>query len=219
MTFLVIANFKSNLTQAEVSSWLKAIKPQPGMVVAPSFLHLPLFSNLASKISLCAQDVSPFPKGSYTGAINAEQLKELGVTYCLVGHSERRRYFHESSSEVANKVKELLNVGITPLVCMDEADVTAQFAALDSEYLDRCIFCYEPNDGIGGTQTATQGQITSVRKKIEEFIPGCKFIYGGSINSDNVTALLELNLFGVLVGSSSLDPSHYLQLFEACHGA
>lgn len=214
MTFLVVANFKSNQALSEAESWLKEVKPKPGMVIAPSFPHLSLFSGF----TLSGQDVSPFPKGSYTGAVNAEQLKDLGVSYCLVGHSERRRYFHETAGDVANKVKELISVGITPLVCMDEADVTPQFASLDSEYLDKCIYCYEPSDGIGGTTTATPEQIASVREQIERFAPNCQFIYGGSVNPQNLSTLLELNLAGVLVGSASLSPEKYLELVEVSHG-
>jgi triosephosphate isomerase (TIM) len=215
MSFLVVANFKSNLTQSEVKSWLEQVKSQDGMVIAPSFPHLSLFNGF----TLAGQDVSPFPKGSYTGAVNASQLQELGVSYCLVGHSERRRYFHETASDIANKVKELVAVGITPLVCMDEVDVAPQFAALDAEYLDKCIYCYEPNEGIGGTQTATPEQINKVRAKIAQFVDNPRFIYGGSVNPDNISELLELDLFGVLVGSASLNPEKYLALVKASHGA
>jgi triosephosphate isomerase (TIM) len=214
MSFLVVANFKSNLTQSEVKSWLEQVKPQDGMVIAPTFPHLALFNGF----TLAGQDVSSFPKGSYTGAVNASQLQELGVSYCLVGHSERRRYFHEMVADVRNKVKELVSVGITPLVCMDEADVAPQFAALDAEYLDKCIYCYEPNDGIGGTQTATPEQIANVRSKIAQFVDNPRFIYGGSVNPDNIAELLKLDLSGVLVGSASLIPEKYLALVKASHG-
>ena len=216
MTFLVVANFKSNLTKDQVESWLKQVDPQPGMVIAPSFPHLSLFP---STFSLAGQDVSPFPRGSYTGAVNASQLKELGVTYCIVGHSERRRYFHETSSDIANKVKELVDQDITPLLCMDDSDVTPQLAALDSEYLSKCIFCYEPANGLGGTNTTSAVEINSVREKISKYISDFKFIYGGSVTPDNVSELLGLNLSGVLVATASLDPFSYKQILEAVHGA
>jgi triosephosphate isomerase (TIM) len=215
MAFLTVANFKSNLTQSEVKAWLEQVKPQEGMVIAPSFPHLSLFPGF----TLAAQDVSSFPKGSYTGAVNASQLQELGVKYALVGHSERRRYFHETTGDVANKVKELISVGITPLVCMDEADVTPQFAALDSEYLDKCIYCYEPSDGLGGSHTATPEQITKVRNQILNFAPNAELIYGGSVTADNISELLGLNLAGVLVATASLDPLSYNRILEVVHGA
>lgn len=213
MTFLVVANFKSNLTLAEVKNWLNVVKPLPGALVAPSFSHLPLaISSWPSAV--CAQDVSPFPPGSYTGAVSAQQLAELGVTYCLVGHSERRRYFHETSVDVSAKVRELLAVGITPIVCLEEGDITPQFAALDEGVVLKCIYCFEPADDIGGTQTAPPELISEVKSKIHHFAEGAQFMYGGSVNADNIDSLLSLSLAGVLVATASLEPHHFQDILR-----
>jgi triosephosphate isomerase len=218
MTFLVVATFKSNKTAAEVSTWLKSVKPNPHIAVAPSFPHLHLFKDKG--LTLAAQDVSPFPPGSYTGAVSAVQLKEQGVTYCLVGHSERRRYFHETPSDVASKIRELVAVGITPILCLDELDITPQFASLDEEFYAKCLYCYEPASGIGGTTTADPQVIKNVRHRIYDHVPNAPFMYGGSVTKDNVAALLPLNLAGLLVASASLDPAHYLSIVDkVTHGA
>lgn len=213
MTFLVIANFKSNKTRSEVKDWIGAVKPSPSMAVAPSFVHLPLFTDSrihgSTDLRICAQDVSPFPPGSYTGSVSAKQLKDLEVSYCIVGHSERRRYFHETAVEVAAKVKELVGSGIIPIVCMEENDIAPQFAALDDEYYDKCFYCFEPSADIGGTTTASAETITSVKQKVEQFVPGARFMYGGSVNADNIHSLLPLGLSGVLVATACLDPSSF----------
>jgi triosephosphate isomerase len=203
MTFLVIANFKSNKTHSEVKDWIATVKPKPNMVVALSFPHLSLFP---STFSLAGQDVSPFPMGSYTGAVSAKQLEDLGVKYCIVGHSERRRYFHETSVDVAAKVRELVGSGITPILCLEEKDITTQFAALDDEYFSKCIYCFEPSVDIGGTTTASPEAIGAIKQKVEQFVPGVAFMYGGSVNADNIETLLPLGLSGVLVSTACLDP-------------
>lgn len=213
MTFIVIANFKSNKTQSEVKEWLSIVTPTPNMVVAPSFVHLPLFTGLLEKgetgILLSAQDVSPFPPGAYTGGVNAKQLKDLGVSYAIVGHAERRRYYHESAIDVAGKVRELVSSGLTPVVCMEQDDIGPQFAALDDEYYSKCLYCFEPSQDIGGTQSAPGDLISGVKTQIEQYVGSGRFMYGGSVNEHNISTLLPLDLAGVIVSTACLDAHQF----------
>jgi triosephosphate isomerase len=209
MSFLVVANFKSNKTISEVKSWISAVHPTSGVVVAPSFVHLNLFDK---SFVLSGQDVSPFPRGSYTGAVNAGQLKELGATYCIVGHSERRQYFYETSMDVANKVKELVAANIIPIVCLRKDDLASQRAALKDNDAAACYFCYEPPTDIGGTVTAPLDDIARTTAQIAQIFTTQKVMYGGSVNADNIDSLLPLALSGVIVATACLDSASFNQI-------
>lgn len=218
MNFLLVATFKSNKNKTELQNWLKAVAPSESVVVAPPFPYLYLFAG--SNHLLAAQDVSPFPPGSYTGAVNARQLKDFGVSYAIIGHSERRKYFHETSLDIASKARELISSGITPIICLDEKDVADQFVALDDELFDKCIYCYEPAGGIGGTTIAPQDVIERVRAQINSYVKDARFMYGGSVTDENAHLLLPLNLAGFLVSTASLDPDHYKRILEVVrHGS
>lgn len=219
MQFLILANFKSHKTTAEVRDWMEVVAPVAEQVkskvqvlVAPAFVHLPtltgLLENWNTGILLSSQDVSPFPPGAYTGAVNAPQLKDLGVTHCLIGHSERRHYFHETSNEVANKAKELISAGLTPVICLAQDDVVPQFAALDDNLQDKCLFCFEPPADIGGTIAAPSDLIQATVKLIRSYTSS-PVLYGGSVTDANITSLLPLAIDGVLVATACLNPVQF----------
>lgn len=219
MSFLLVANFKSHLSSLDVIEWAKAVlpvakkSPQVELAVAPSFPHLSLLAAYAP-LKTCSQDVSPFPPGSYTGAVTAVQLKELGVTYCLVGHSERRRYFHESSVEVANKIRELISVGITPVLCLGEDDIVPQFAALDDDLRPQLVITFEPPEDIGGTVAAPNIEIKHAVDRIRSLAPAARILYGGSVHAENIKEIAKSGVTGVLVGTASLNPKDFIAIIN-----
>lgn len=223
MNYIVLANFKSHKTSKEVESWIHTVSPvatdskdKVSLLVAPSMIHIPVVSNFLpqnSNLQLCSQDVSPFPPGSYTGAVNATQLKEYGVKYGLIGHTERRRYFHETNSDIANKAKELLAVGITPAICLAKEDIEPQFAALDDDLQHDYIYCFEPPADIGGTVAAPAEVIEEALAMIRRYV-SAPVLYGGSVTKDNITSLLKTSADGVLVATASLDPVNFNQLIS-----
>lgn len=226
--FICIANFKSNKTSAQVKEWVEEVCPHIKSLsqdlvvgVAPSHPHLSIISELltsrfADTLEIAAQDVSPFPEGSYTGAVNAAQLKDLSVTHCLIGHSERRQYFHESPMEIANKASELVKCGINPVLCLREDDIFPQLAALPEDLKDKLIYCFEPPGEIGGTEIADVKEIKRVVETIKSsFDQPVKVMYGGSVNAGNIKSLISnVKIDGVLAATASLEPSNFLALIS-----
>jgi triosephosphate isomerase len=224
MPKLLVANFKSYTVNMSV--WIEAFTPlfqaRKGIevVVTPHFLDLSgCASRLPAGLALGAQDVSPFPAGAYTGSIPAAVLKERGVRYVIVGHSERRHYFHETTSDVARKIHEACEVGLTPIVCLEEADIIPQFATLSDAEAEACYFCYEPSVDIGGTVTAPRAQIERVTAAIRQHSGGRGVMYGGSVTAANVEELVGLNLAGFIVATASLDPVQFGHILtKVAHG-
>lgn len=218
----VIGNWKSNKSEEEVKIWLKefagavAQNSQVKIIIAPPFPFLRLAANTADQVTnleLAVQDLSPFPAGSYTGAISTHNLEGLGVKYAIVGHSERRRYFKETNQDVANKVERCLEAEITPIVCVDDDYISSQAFAIKKEYLTKCMVAYEALGAIGSGQSTPVDKVKKVYGQIEQEFGSVKLIYGGSVTSQNVVDYLAIS-DGVLVGEASLKIESFLGLIE-----
>jgi triosephosphate isomerase len=212
----IIGNWKSYKTTAESLAWLEQFSPlfresnNVEVVIAPPFLVLEGFSKgLADKklngVALAAQDVSPFPRGSYTGAIAADMLKPL-VQYVIVGHSERRRYFHETPQDVINKVTEAADSGLVPIVCVEDADLLAQLRPLADIDCKQMLVAYTPVDAINFNIPESVERIGQAVSKIRAFFPAWPIIYGGAVGENNAKEYLAVpGLAGLFLGSTSLD--------------
>lgn len=189
--------------------------------MAPGFTNIGMIREIRG-IAIAAQDVSPFPPGAYTGEINAKQLRELGVQYCIVGHSERRKWFHENHQEIANKCRELLEQRITPILCVDRDYLNAQIAVLESDWIIRLILAYEPTAAIGSGQAEDAREAGRMAEKIRAEAPEAKaVIYGGSVNAENAGDYLNSNLSegggfeGLLVGEKALKAADLLAIVKS----
>lgn len=223
MTKYILANWKSHKTLAEAKSWLKEFirlyrpAPEIKVVIAPPAIHLaPLWQLMqneeAPNISLAIQDISPFPLGSYTGAVAAAMVRDL-VEFAILGHSERRRYFGEKNHDVANKVSEAVAAGITPIICLDESYARAQLTAIDEKNLKKSIIGYGPVEAIGIDTPQSLERVRQVIDEIEILAPHAPILYGGSINEANAADYLKLDgLAGLMVGTASLDLEEFTRI-------
>ena len=190
-----------------------------------------------SALALAAQDVSVHEVGAYTGETSAAMLKEFGVRYVLVGHSERRQYHGESDTVVAVKAQRALAQGITPIVCVGETlaereagqtevVVKRQLAAvihLNGHCISEIVVAYEPVWAIGTGRTASPEQAQQVHAVLRaqlaaasEHADRIRLLYGGSMNAANAAQLLaQPDIDGGLVGGAALKAQDFLQIIAA----
>ncbi|MCA9370014.1 triosephosphate isomerase [Candidatus Woesebacteria bacterium] len=218
----IVANWKSNKNLSEAEQWLQEAtlinaSKETEVIIAPPFpllgvLHTStLFTE--KKLQLAVQTISPYPAGSYTGAVSTRNLVGLDVSYALVGHSERRVHFKESDSDVARQVEQLIEVGIAPIVCVDEPSIISQASALRESDLSKVIVAFEPLSAIGTGSRADVGLVGRVRDKIHAVFGSVPVLYGGSVDGHNAGEYL-LVCEGVLVGGASLDARSFREIID-----
>ncbi|MDQ3008565.1 MAG: triose-phosphate isomerase [bacterium] len=218
MAKLIIANWKSYKSIEQAQAWLQEYHAEISssssgaqVVVLPAFPLLSTVADNLQSLQLGTQDISPFPAGAYTGAVSTENLAGLPVKYALLGHSERRRYFHETHMEVANKVDLCLSQGITPIVCVDDEYINVQAAAISESNLSKCMVAYEALESIGSGLPQPISKIKETKDSITNVFGPVPVIYGGSVSSESAAEYL-LVCDGVLVATHSLEAKDFARL-------
>lgn len=217
---IVVLNNKSNLDKKEFMEYqneLKKIESSHQLVICPSQIYLNSID--LPTFDLGSQNVSSYHQGAYTGEIYAHQLKSLDVKYCLVGHSERRKYQRETNKDINEKIKRLLEEEITPILCIGETKEQKNSKRTKSvllSELNEClaginnndiIIAYEPIWAIGTGITPTKDEVEDVLKEIKKVYQKNKLIYGGSLNQENIVEFKTSDLIdGYLLGGLSLKP-------------
>ena len=245
--YVIAGNWKMNKTPAEATALIEAIKPLVAdaacdVVVGVPYIDIPaaLEATKGSNIGVAAQNCYWEKSGAFTGEIAADMLREMGVGYVILGHSERRTYFGDTDATVAKRVRGALDAGLTVILCVGEyleqreQDITAEVVAMQvkialegvsEEELSRVIIAYEPVWVIGTGKTATAEQANEVCAQIRGVLAGlyneaaAKAVtiqYGGSMNAANAAELLAMSdVDGGLIGGASLKAPDFATIVAA----
>jgi len=246
MNPILVANWKMYKTVEEATSFIETLAPLAETASAEVFLAVP-FTAIAPaaqaangrNVSIGAQNMNDASEGAYTGEISARMLKAAGATFVLLGHSERRRLFHEENSFIQRKVKRAIEASLRPILCIGETfeereageteavirqQLTECLEGIDS--IDSLIVAYEPVWAIGTGKAATAEIAEEVHAHIREILgslftkeaaAGVPIIYGGSATPENAKSLLsQENINGLLIGSASLQPESFAKIISVC---
>ena len=244
---LLLGNWKMNKTPSQAKAFALGCKEMVEFAVAhgidvgvaPTYVCLQtVVDNADPKLIIAAQNVNQHDHGACTGEISSPMLKEVGVNWVILGHSERRTYDNETSGKCNEKIKSLLANGMTPVYCCGETldtfeagktksfvaeQIRAGFAGLSAEDAAKVVIAYEPIWAIGTGKNATkeiaEETIASIRGVLREMFgavaDGIRILYGGSVKPNNISEYIsEPDIDGALVGGASLELDSYKGLIE-----
>ncbi|HVX44992.1 MAG TPA: triose-phosphate isomerase [Mycobacteriales bacterium] len=249
---LIAGNWKMNLNHLEAIALVQKVAyslPEKTLA-AVDVVVLPPFTDLRSVQTLIdgdkllltygAQDLSPEPKGAFTGDISGAMLAKLGCSYVCVGHSERREYHGEDDAVVNAKVKAAFAAELTPIVCVGEAlpvreagghvehccdQLRGAFADIKAEQAREAVIAYEPVWAIGTGKVATAADAQEVCGELRttlaelysgDLADGVRILYGGSVKAANSAEIVaQPDIDGALVGGASLDGEEFARIAHA----
>jgi len=247
---IVAGNWKMNKNFEEAEELISDIMTQlenidlgeTQMIICPPFPYLEMASDMGeeSYFMVGAQDVSAFESGAYTGEISAGMLNSMGIDYCIVGHSERRQYHHETDQQVAAKVNQLIANDIKPIVCcgevLEEREANNQFEVvkrqitnglfhLEEEDIRKVVIAYEPVWAIGTGKTATPEQAQEIHAFIRSLLAekygkaaadDISILYGGSCKPGNAKELFSNpDVDGGLIGGACLKAEDFTAIAQS----
>ena len=242
---ILAGNWKMNKTFSEGTELIRQIIEKESiienvqLIIAPPFILTKEAFNLTSntKIAVSGQNCSNQAKGAFTGEISAEMLKSVGAKYVILGHSERRAYYHETNALINEKIKISLQNGLIPIVCCGEVlkerdsnehfnvvakQIKGMFEGISSEEFEKIIIAYEPVWAIGTGKTASPEQAQEMHQFIRETIlnsygskisDNLSILYGGSCKPSNAKELFtNPDVDGGLIGGASLNAEDFIAI-------
>ena len=244
---IIVGNWKMNGSHELIEEFSESfsssfeIKNLEVVICPPDVLLFSMKVALdATEIFLGAQNVNSQTKGAYTGETSAPLLQECGVSWCIVGHSERREHFGETDAMIGRKIETLLSYDIRPILCVGETleqreagnyeevvvgQLRGGFSRLTDRDIKSCVVAYEPVWAIGTGRTADPEQANTmhmiIRKEIallsgKEDAEKMQILYGGSVNPENVEDLISKEeIDGALVGGSSLNSNDFQRIIAS----
>ena len=247
---LIAGNWKMNTTIQEGAELVVKLRElikgvdTVEVVIAPPFtsIHHLNFLIADSPMTMAAQDVFWEDRGAYTGEVSPWMLKDVGCRYVIIGHSERRQFFHETDETVNKKVFASLKAGIKPIVCIGEtleerergetlervsSQLRGALNGVGEGLLRDIVIAYEPVWAIGTGRTATPEQAEEVHNSLRQLlyelygmepVRDVRIIYGGSVKPDNIDSLMaQPNIDGALVGGASLKAEDFARIVKFRH--
>ena len=243
---IIAGNWKMNKTKAEAIAFAEEFRELYKDTDVQTAICAP-FTNLealkeafaGTEIKVGAQNVHFADEGAFTGEISVSMLEEIGVDFCIVGHSERRQYFGETDETVNKKLKKLFEGPIRPILCVGESleerdadkafdvvggQIKADLEGIDAADVKKLVIAYEPIWAIGTGRTATPDQAEEmcafIRKTLielygEEVSDEVIIQYGGSVKPANATEIMNMDeIDGALVGGASLKPKDFMEIID-----
>ena len=243
---IIVGNWKMNKTPSEALEFMKGIEQvltgteNADYGIGAPYVDLDVCVKNAKHLIIGAENCNEIDSGAYTGEVSVPMLKEIGITYCIIGHSERRTYYNETNEHCALKAKRLFADNIIPILCIGEteaeydagktADVIktqlqGSLAGLDASEVARMVIAYEPIWAIGTGKSATKEIAEDCCKLVRDTVKSLydeataaqvRVQYGGSVKPENIAEYMACeDIDGALIGGASLKVDSFKAIIDA----
>ena len=243
---IIVGNWKMNMLRADAAAFFEAVEPvltgeeRADYGIGAPFTALDTCTAHAKHLIVAAENCNEKDSGAFTGEVSVPMLAETGITYCIIGHSERRQYYAETSAACARKAKRLFAAGITPILCVGETEeeyvagktvdvlkeeLEGSLEGLTADEAARIVIAYEPIWAIGTGRSADQNTAQECCRTVrgivrdlfgEETAAAVRIQYGGSVKPENIAMYMACeDIDGALIGGASLKVDSFKAIIDA----